>query len=394
MSLAKIHARHPDWKKGTRRLTGMSFDHVNPKTILGKDMNDAPANLANVSLPSCWFLGAVDAKNILTAGHVFDAASTDWVAISAERHSAQGTKPDMLRPKGEYVGVDVQEVPTPAERFPAQDNEEEWLSWLDLEDELEEAAEPEGGGDSAAGGSAGGESGATASVRRRVLKYEHPDFPDGITASKDVGLLWSTKHRKSVERINRVQQRPKAGTSDSADSWTAETAEILAHVTPLLAILDSPVGATLVIVLPEKFDRAGDKGVDCIAASDLQHENTIIYAKVMKPSPLSAGADESDFVFRDHNLGEAIKVSSLLTRPCNPLQTTSEDGRVEWRFNIFSLEVLMTIAWPDIEKSFYRHGEKRMGGQVLLPMLQAETVYMDSSQTPRLLVEGTARCSE
>jgi hypothetical protein len=399
MSLAMIHARHPDWKKGTRRLSGMCFDHVNPKTILGKTMDDSPFNLAAVSLPSCWYLGGVDAKQILNASQVFEAASTDWATIAAERHGADGATPDMLRPKGDYVGVDDKDEPNQAaQRLPPQEDEEEWLSWLDLEDDLEDAAE--GGSDSADAAQGGSDSAARgqssihvdgSSARRRTLKYPHPDFPNGITASKDVGLLWSTKQRRSVERINRVQQRPKAGTSESAQSWTDERAEILAHVTPLLAIFDSPFGATMVVVMPEKFDLADFKGIDCVAASDLLLENTIIYAKVMKPDPLSAGA--SDFVFRNHNLTETVKVSSLLVRPCDPGTAILEDGRVEWQFSIFSLEVLMTLNWTDVEKNFYRQGQTRKEGQKLLPMLKADTVYVDGSQAPRLIVYGTGRAA-
>ena len=398
MSLAMIHARHPEWKKGTRRLSGMSFDHVNPKTILG--MDDSPANLKVVSLPSCWYLGGLEAKEILTANQVFEAASTDWSTIAAERHGDDGAKPDMLRPRGDYVGVDAEdEGNTPAERFPPQVDEEEWLSWLDLEDDLEDAAQggsdaadaAEGRRDSAARDESSSHVDGPRSAPRHVLKYPHPDFPNGITASKDVGLLWSTKQRKSVERINRVQQRPKAGTSEIADSWTEERAEILAHVTPLLALFDSPVGATMVIVMPDKFDLADVNDVDCVAASDLLLDSTIVYARVMKPAPFSEGA--SDFVFRNHNLTETVKVSSLLVRPCDPDSDILEDGRVEWRFGIFSLEVLMTLNWSDVEKHFYRQGQPRKDRQKLLPMLKAESVYADASQAPRLIVEGTGRAA-
>eukprot|EP00966_Prymnesium_polylepis_P321913 7378195-Prymnesium_polylepis.1 len=74
------------------------MDHVNPKSILGKDRNYAPVRLSEVYLPTCWLMGGADAKTVLTADSVFDAAAVDFVAISRERH--HGNAPDMLRPHG------------------------------------------------------------------------------------------------------------------------------------------------------------------------------------------------------------------------------------------------------------------------------------------------------
>ena len=259
-----------------------------------------------------------------------------------------------------------------------------------------------GGGDGpSGGGDGGGQEGSGRNARRHMLKYKHPAFSNDIPASKDVGLLWSTNQRKSVERINRVMQRPKAGTSESSDAWTAECAEILAHVTPLLAVLDSPLGATLVVVMPHKFDLQDQKGVDCIAASDLVLDKTIIYANVMRPLVMSSGGDSTslveNIVFRKtSSLGqssESLTLSALLTRPCTP-QQRAPDGNAEWMFPVFSLEVLMSIAWTEIEQRFYRHGEARKQGQMLLPALRKESVYMPrESGTPLLIVEGTVRAA-
>ena len=397
MSLDSIYARHPEWKKGSRRLTGMCFDHVNPKTILAN--NASAVDLSNVGLTSCWFLGGVQARNLLLAGSVFDATATNWAAISQDGQ-ARGSKIDMLRPNGEYVGVDAAS-PTPAARHPNQTDEEEWMSWLDLEDELEDELEHGDGAVGASGAHGDGSNAATAansSERRRTLRYPHPQFPNGITASKDVGLLWSTNKRVSVERINRVQQRPKAGTSGADGAWTEERAEILAHVTPLLAILDSPLGATLVVIMPQQFELRGQKGLDCIAASDLLLDTTVVHGQVMQPISMASGEEGSatvtDLVFRHHTLRESMKICALLTRPCDPDQSISPEGVAEWKFPVLSLEVLMTLAWTDIEQHFYRQGQTRRDGQQLLPALRKESIYVQrSSQSPLFIVEGTGRAA-
>ena len=49
MRLEEIYARNPDLRKGSRRLSGPLFDHVNPVSI-GKQA----VSLQGVSLPGCW----------------------------------------------------------------------------------------------------------------------------------------------------------------------------------------------------------------------------------------------------------------------------------------------------------------------------------------------------
>ena len=62
----------------------------------------APVDVGPASLPSCWALAASYIAVLLTAAPalLFSPAEVDWRAISQETPA-----PDMLRPRGEWVGV-------------------------------------------------------------------------------------------------------------------------------------------------------------------------------------------------------------------------------------------------------------------------------------------------
>ena len=61
MRLEQIYVRNPDLRLGSRRLGGVLFDHVNPKSILGRQRNLAPVAVGSVNLSTCWVLGATTA---------------------------------------------------------------------------------------------------------------------------------------------------------------------------------------------------------------------------------------------------------------------------------------------------------------------------------------------
>ena len=50
---------------------------------------------------------------------------------------------------------------------------------------------------------------------------------------------------------------------------------MVSHVSPLLAVLDSSQGATLVLFMPEKFDLANDRGLASISAAELKHSTSL-----------------------------------------------------------------------------------------------------------------------
>ena len=64
MRLDDIYVRNPTWRKNLRRLSGPCFDHINPVAITGKGSDYSPVNLNMVVLPTCWLLGASDAKQV------------------------------------------------------------------------------------------------------------------------------------------------------------------------------------------------------------------------------------------------------------------------------------------------------------------------------------------
>jgi hypothetical protein len=197
MRLEEIYCRRPELRKPSRRLSGPLFDHVNPRSI-GK----AAANLAGVSLPNCWLLGSSDAATILQRDGVFALADCDWATITTERYGDKVNPPDMLRPRGEYVGVT--ESDDDHERFssaaraslsssrsvaqPRTLDEDEVDSWMNLEEDLDEEADEAAEEGSASDGSRSGR-------RRRLVRLQ--DFKlngiaiPNITAEKATRLHFS-----------------------------------------------------------------------------------------------------------------------------------------------------------------------------------------------------------
>ena len=102
MALDSIYVRRPELRKGARRLNGPILDHVNPKTIVSK-AGYKPAKLEGVNLPNCWSLGAQRAQ--ITLSNVAEYSEYNWSAITAERYGPQHMPPDMVRPRGVWVGV-------------------------------------------------------------------------------------------------------------------------------------------------------------------------------------------------------------------------------------------------------------------------------------------------
>eukprot|EP00966_Prymnesium_polylepis_P215892 4998328-Prymnesium_polylepis.1 len=118
------------------------FDHVNPKSILGVNKDYGPVKLSSVELSTCWLLGAADAKKVLVDLPGIVALDVNWVAISKEDY--EGTAPDMLRPRGVYVGVTPTADETTAATggaqaaadggAPAHKESEEWEEWIDWDE--------------------------------------------------------------------------------------------------------------------------------------------------------------------------------------------------------------------------------------------------------------------
>ena len=392
MSLDRIYARHPDWRKGSRRLSGPMFDRVNPKSIIAASGRD-PVLLSKVNLSTCWLLGGADAKQALTADNVFAAPSVDWSAIAKERHGEDNDKvPDMLRPRGVYVGIEVHEEEAPTPRA-TRDDAEEWESWLDLEDLIEEEEQEEQEEEPASdlGAAAPGASG-----RRKRLKIDFEGYSNGVTADKGVRLKWgSKKGRQSSERIHRVRGQSKAGTSGEAEE--AVTGEIVAGITPLIATLDSPEGVTLVVVLPMKFDVSDQKGVDTIAVDELGEATTTAYVQIMKPSSLSvlgATSDEATIrdvlIFKDTVMAaKPIALPGKLLQSCNPDLVCDASGGVAWHFGVFTLDVVLTCSWPDVDKSYRRHTAAHDVAKSVLPALEASLLYRRSKGQALFIAEGT-----
>ena len=381
MRLEEIYCRRPELRKGSRRLSGPLFDHLNPRSI-----GRACALLGGLSLPNAWLLGSGDASRILSGGGVFTHNDCNWVAISSERYGPTATPPDMLRPRGKYVGVtendDDYNRPSPAARAslssssrgggvvaavlaPRTPSEDEVDSWLNLEEDLDDEADEQ----------LVSHDGEPQSRLVRLIDFEinGTSIPD-ITAEKATRLFFSRKLSSSTERIHRVMSRRKAGTNTTVDEDEVET-ELIARVSPLRLLCDSPSGVSLVIILPTSFDVSRGKGLDYVSLSELHETNAFVYGHVLRPSKVSGG-DDGSLHFKSTMLGEMIKSRGTVVQPCSPAMVIAPDGTPTWQFPIFSLTVMHALHWDEFNL-----------GRGTLSMIKEP--YVDASSSAIFIIEGT-----
>eukprot|EP00966_Prymnesium_polylepis_P331939 7387487-Prymnesium_polylepis.1 len=148
----------------------------------------------------------------------------------------------MLRPFGKYVGVDVKTAGAADETVGAADvvggtgdtggggggiggegsgdeneeEQEEWMAWLNFEDDLMEVEEEEDQEEEDAT-----EAGVEKSeIRRKFIKILF--HGQEVIVDKAVRLTWSEKNRKATDRMRRVRSEAKAGTSN-ADAGVDES---------------------------------------------------------------------------------------------------------------------------------------------------------------------------
>lgn len=401
MALEEIYSRSPELRKPSRRLSGQLFDRLNPKTIVAKGTSKdySAACLDNVHLATCWALGAKDAAELLISLGVADPAECDWSIISHETPTT-----DMVRPRGEWVGITVEyEAPRPSEPPPApapptdEDLVDSWLNFEDLEEEGLDAIEETD--ESVNTFVVAGDSVSGRRCQRRLRNFL--GF-DSITVDKAVRLYWSTNPRKSGERIRRVRGALRAGTSLGDGEEAEGEPEIVAHIDPLLAIVHGSSGVTSVIVMPISFDTATTTKVDSMLLSDLPNEKSVVECKVLKPSS-ATGGDSGMLIFKDANFGETLKVPGLLLFPVDPTKkevhgdndggggsSGSGDGgelaRTEWHLPTYLLNVLLELHWDTVTTASPRFKERPAQE---LPRIRKESLYCDAEGHPLLIVDGT-----
>ena len=107
MGCAKIYSDRPELNKTSSRLGGHLSDHQNPPSILGSPKNYKIVDVRCVTLTSSWALGASDvAADFTSSTHVEDDPpifKKDEVAFET---IAGNVGVDMMRPHGQWIGVD------------------------------------------------------------------------------------------------------------------------------------------------------------------------------------------------------------------------------------------------------------------------------------------------
>ena len=93
MQIAEVFVRHPDWNRGSRRLSG-SLDHWNPKSWTGC------TDTSKVNVVQAWMSGLARARARLVGTELFTADELDFTALAAS-----GKDISMLKPTGERIGA-------------------------------------------------------------------------------------------------------------------------------------------------------------------------------------------------------------------------------------------------------------------------------------------------
>jgi hypothetical protein len=116
----------------------------------------------------------------------------------------------------------------------------------------------------------------------------------------------------------------------------------------------------------------------------------------MKPSGLSRVAstageasEEDKLVFLDSFVGKPLAIADPLLEPCNPEIVVQPSGTVQWELGVFSLDVMLTCGWPGITAKYYRHGAARETDKLVLPAIDASSLYCRSDGEPLFIAEGT-----
>ena len=96
---------------------------------------------------------------------------------------------------------------------------------------------------------------------KRVWMYDYPGFLEkGLTVEKAVKLFFNNAGRKSTERIRRVAELSKAGTSAGTaielDGVEAPP-QLVAHISPLLVLVNTSQGVSAVLCMPQSFAIVG-----------------------------------------------------------------------------------------------------------------------------------------
>ena len=95
MQIAEVFDRHPDWDRGSRRLSG-SLDHWNTKSWTGC------TDTSKVNVLQAWMSGLARARARLVNTDLFPPSELDFAALAAS-----GKDISMLKPNGERIGAQL-----------------------------------------------------------------------------------------------------------------------------------------------------------------------------------------------------------------------------------------------------------------------------------------------
>jgi predicted nicotinamide N-methyase len=99
MQVMEVYSRHPDWDRGSRRLSG-SLDSWNVKSWTGC------VDTRKVNVPLAWSAGMARARARFQATELFDAKELDFAALAALPEGIS-----VMQPQGKRVGAQLPAVP-------------------------------------------------------------------------------------------------------------------------------------------------------------------------------------------------------------------------------------------------------------------------------------------
>ena len=317
---------------------------------------------------------------------MFGSSKVDRRAISQETH--EGRHPDMLRPRGRWVGVSdtTEDAATAREKRPPPSNESSGdADWVEdvLEDICAEYAEPADGEPQGAQTQTSEPDAKAGPTRIKLPKiFDHPDFPNkGISVDQALKLARGAGDKKARERCARVMSRTMAGTKAAAEEELKEEARLLARVDPLVVLVRGAKGVSAVLAEPIAF-KSDAQTMDEIAASELP--TVTITVNVLRPR---AHLVQGSLVYANSSTGGTIEVEGRAATPISPEIHHRDGGSVEWRVGRDILQLVAELRWSDLSKDAAARLSVVQNEACLLPGAASDgrgtkgVIYMDGSAT-------------
>ena len=226
-----------------------------------------------------------------------------------------------------------------------EEEKEEDEPHVEDEDDVIEAVETEENSDADAKDAA-----PPTKQKRQIVDF--PGFEGTpLSLEKAVKFRFARPGTKAAERMLRVQNRLKSGTSAVPITVDEERAAGIQSGDVLFLIGKASDCITSVMLQVQFFNIASEKGLVHCSTAELKDAKTTIDGFIMHGAESPGDCDL--LWLNPHSQGVAVKnVPATCTREINPEIATTDIGTSVWEVKIEDMQVLLDLHADDLSKSF------------------------------------------